>query len=50
MSDNLTANSPNLEDIVDLSSSEDYAEMPAGEVAYRAVTNLPGSVLEAGKG
>lgn len=50
MSDNLTANSPNLEDIVDLSSSEDYAEMPAGEVAYRAVTNLPGSVWEAGKG
>lgn len=28
----------------------DYANMPVGEVAYRALRNLPGSVYEAGKG
>lgn len=49
MSDNQPNSGPNLEDIVDI-SSDDYEQMPAGEVAYRAMTNLPGSVLEAGKG
>lgn len=49
MSEAQSPSGPNLEDIVDL-NADDYENMPASEVAYRAVTNLPSSALEAGKG
>jgi hypothetical protein len=41
---------PDFSYLLTPTTAEDYENMPASEVAYQAVTNLPGSVYEAGKG